>query len=241
MILGQSGGGRKVSLLTASPSAQGLFHRAVVQSGSHLRLMTRERANELAERLLRHFDLAQSDARKLQGIPWRELRRANRDIIRATSLRFAPSLDETTFAVHPWDPQAPPSAAAIPMLIGTTRTELSNQLGSSDESTFTLDEAGLSERLTSFVPPPDVSEIIALFKRSNPGASAPELYTGAPACLAGAVGARSIERNALPSVLAGGDALSYEELGFRARSCEKCTCGDARLPTAAMVRQRCMR
>jgi para-nitrobenzyl esterase len=173
-VLGQSGGGRKVSLLTASPMAEGLFQRGIVQSGSHLRLMSRERANELAERLLQHFDLGRTDAHKLQHVPWRDLRRANRDITRATRLRFSPTLDETTFAAHPWDPEAPPSATTIPMMIGTCWTELSNQLG--DDETFALDEDGLVGRLRSFVPEQDVAALIALFRRGSPGASAPELF-----------------------------------------------------------------
>jgi para-nitrobenzyl esterase len=173
-ILGQSGGGRKVSLLTASPLAQGLFQRAVVQSGSHLRLMSRERANELAERLLAHLGLGRNDAHRLQQLPWRDIRRANRDITRATRLRFSPTLDTTTFTEHPWDPEALPAAATIPMMIGTCRTELSNQLGNSE--TFALDDAGLAERLRSFVPPDHVAALIALFKQENPGASAPEIF-----------------------------------------------------------------
>jgi para-nitrobenzyl esterase len=173
-ILGQSGGGRKVSLLTASAMAQGLFHRGIVQSGSHLRLMSRERAHELAERLLRHFDLKRTEVSKLQDIPWRDIRRANRDITREARLRYSPTLDETTFATHPWDPEAPPSAATIPMMIGTCRTELSNQLGNSE--TFALDHAGLAERLRAFVPEEDVSELIALFERGSPSASASEIF-----------------------------------------------------------------
>lgn len=175
-IFGQSGGGRKVSLLTASPLAKGLFHRAIVQSGSHLRLMSRERAHELAERLLRHFELKPADARKLQDLPWRDIRRANRDIGLATRQRYSPTLDGTTFAAHPWDPEAPASAATIPMLIGTCQTELSNQLGSADESTFALDETGLAERLRAFVPAEDVSELIALFRRGRADASASEIF-----------------------------------------------------------------
>jgi len=176
MIFGQSGGGRKVSLLTASPLAGGLFHRAVVQSGSHLRLMARERANELAERLLKHFGLTRKDSAKLQAIPWRDIRRANRDITLATRSRFSPTLDGTIFDSHPWDPEAPATAMAVPMLIGTCRTELSNQLGSADESTFSLDEVGLTERLAAFFPAEDVAELVALFRRENPAASPSELF-----------------------------------------------------------------
>ena len=37
-IFGQSGGGGKVSTLLAMPAARGLFHRAIVMSGSAIRL-----------------------------------------------------------------------------------------------------------------------------------------------------------------------------------------------------------
>jgi para-nitrobenzyl esterase len=173
-VFGQSGGGRKVSLLTASPGARGLFHRAIVQSGSHLRLMPRELAGELAERLLKHFGFGREEARRLQQLPWRDIRRANRDLTRAMRVRFSPTLDETTFESHPWDPEAPAASVTIPMLIGTCRTELSNQLGNAD--TFDLDEAGLVERLGAFVPSQDVAELVALFRRESPGASASELF-----------------------------------------------------------------
>lgn len=175
-IYGQSGGGRKVSLLTASSRAEGLFHRAVVQSGSHLRLMARERANQHAERLLAHFELGKADARRLQDIPMRDVLRANRDLSRATSLRFSPTLDDATFTAHPWDPEAPATALSIPMMIGTCRTELSNQLGSADETTFSLDDAALTERLKSFLPAEDVGDIVTLFRRENPGATPSELF-----------------------------------------------------------------
>ena len=39
-IFGQSGGGRKVSTLLAMPAARGLFHKAAVFSGSHIRQNT---------------------------------------------------------------------------------------------------------------------------------------------------------------------------------------------------------
>ena len=41
MVFGQSGGGRKVATLLAMPSAKGLFHRAVIESGATLQLVER--------------------------------------------------------------------------------------------------------------------------------------------------------------------------------------------------------
>src|SRR5207344_1276003 len=43
-IFGESGGGRKVGCLLAMPSAQGLFKRAIIQSGPTLKVATRERS-----------------------------------------------------------------------------------------------------------------------------------------------------------------------------------------------------
>jgi para-nitrobenzyl esterase len=174
-IYGQSGGGRKVSLAMAARSAQGLFHRGIVQSGSHLRLQSRERANELAERLLAHFQLARSDVRALQNVSMRDLRRANRDVGREAARRFAPTLDGVVFDAHPWDPHAPALSADVPLMIGTCRTELSSLLGA-DESSFALDDTGLAERLTRFVPREDVHGLIELFRRESPDAPPSEIF-----------------------------------------------------------------
>lgn len=159
----------------AARSAQGLFHRAIVQSGSHLRLMPRDAASKLAERLLAHLGIAKDDVRALQRLPMRDVRRANRDIGRATKQRFAPTLDGRVFDAHPWDPEAPAVSAHIPMIIGTCQTELSNQLGF-DESNFALDETTLRERLAGFVPADDIAGVLETFLRQSPAASPSELF-----------------------------------------------------------------
>ena len=175
-IYGQSGGGRKVSIAMAAPGAQGLFHRGIVQSGSHLRLLTRDQASELTDRLLALLEIAPGDARALQSLPMARLLEANREIQRATRRRFSPTIDKSVFDAHPWDPEAPRISARLPMLIGTCHTELSNQLGSADESTFSLDEQSLALRLKSFVPEPDVPGLIELFRRGDPDATPSALF-----------------------------------------------------------------
>ena len=51
-ILGQSGGGGKVTTLMAMPSAKGLFHRAIAMSGSTIRGGQRADASKAAEEFL---------------------------------------------------------------------------------------------------------------------------------------------------------------------------------------------
>src|SRR5438034_524334 len=49
-IFGQSGGGGKVSTLLAMPSAKGLFQKAIVESGSTLKQMTKDEARQTTDK-----------------------------------------------------------------------------------------------------------------------------------------------------------------------------------------------
>ncbi len=171
-IFGQSGGGRKVSIAMATPMARGLFHRGIVQSGSHLRLLEKDRAAKLTDGLLRELGIPASEARRLQDLPMEQILAANAKV----RGRFSPTLDHCVFDRHPWDPDAPALSADIPMLIGTCRTELSNQVGSADTSTFGLTDAELPQKLERYFPAADIPALIDTFRQSNPDAAAPELF-----------------------------------------------------------------
>ena len=56
-VFGQSGGGRKVATLLAMPSAKGLFHRAIIESGATLKLVEREQAARVARELAKQLGL----------------------------------------------------------------------------------------------------------------------------------------------------------------------------------------
>lgn len=175
LIFGQSGGGRKVSLCMAGPAAQGLFHRAIVQSGSHLRIQTPDQAEALTSRLFRRLNLAESDARGLQALPWEQVYRAQREIISEANYRFSPVIDGVTFTGHPFDPAAPQISSHVPMIVGTTRTELSSQLGN-QPGIHELTEPDLVKRLAPYLAGGDAAEVLATFKASNPEASPSELF-----------------------------------------------------------------
>lgn len=172
-IFGQSGGGRKVSLCYGGQEAQGLFRRGIVQSGSHLRLQTPEQAQRLTDALLTVLGL--SDAAGLLDIPMEALSAAQAKVMAETRSRFSPVLDGLAFSAHPFDPQAPAISSHLPMMVGTTRTELSNQLGY-EPGAFELDMAELRRRLARHVGETDVEASIATFQASNRGASPSELY-----------------------------------------------------------------
>src|SRR5581483_9499553 len=55
--IGNFGGGAKVSTLMAMPSARGLFHKVIVQSGSSLRQVSLESSTKLTAAVLAELGL----------------------------------------------------------------------------------------------------------------------------------------------------------------------------------------
>src|SRR5690606_21421841 len=68
-LFGESAGARSVLSLLASPLAEGLFHKAIVQSGYTLPDTPREQALKQGEALARHFGLENATAEQLRAIP----------------------------------------------------------------------------------------------------------------------------------------------------------------------------
>ena len=86
-IFGQSGGGRKVATLMSMPSAKGLFHRAIIESGAVLRLTTPEDGHRTTEMLLAELGLKRGQARELQNVPMEQLVAGGRTPQRKIPLR----------------------------------------------------------------------------------------------------------------------------------------------------------
>ncbi len=157
MIFGQSGGGAKTSTVLATPSAKGLFHRAAVQSGSSLRLTTREAATKSAESLLAKLEIPKTRIADIQKVSWQQLLEAQTGIG-----GFSPVMDGSILPHHQFDPVAPPESADVPMIISSTLEDAALSL-----TNFNLDEAGLKTVLTQrYADKADA--IFALYKQRYP-------------------------------------------------------------------------
>lgn len=121
-VFGQSGGGMKVCALLAMPGAQGLFHKAIVQSGPQVRLGTQELSLKLTDGLLQELQLNAGNMSRLYEISYGDLRAAG---LRVSKRPLAPwpCVDGRNVPVHPFDPAAPALSANVPLLIGTTLHE----------------------------------------------------------------------------------------------------------------------
>jgi len=150
-IGGQSGGGGKVSTVMAMPSAKGLFHRAIVQSGSTLSVGNQEASRKLGLATLEELGVKPSQAEaKLPLFTYWELvdagNRASRKLASA-GVRggFGPVMDGKIVADQPFDPEASEINRGIPMIIGTDFNEFTFDI--SPEKTADEVKAALTQRM----------------------------------------------------------------------------------------------
>jgi len=169
LIFGQSGGGGKVSTLLAMPSAKGLFHRAVIESGASLRGGPRDAATKTAETLMKQLGLSKGQGHELQNIPLDRLMDAG------NKARFGPVVDGKVLPANPFDPVASPLSADVPVIVGYTRTE--RTVYEIDSPAFgKLDEAGLLENARKLLGD-SAEKVIASYRKKYPKATPYELST----------------------------------------------------------------
>jgi para-nitrobenzyl esterase len=179
-IFGQSGGGRKVETLLAMPSAKGLFHRAIVESGAAVRVVDRDVALRNADQLLAKLGIDKKNVRELQKLPvenilaaYFALMKDNPDVDPSFG-GFSPTVDGKILPQHPFDPKASPVSADVPVMIGCTRTEMT-LFSMNDPAAFSLNEADMRRRVGDILGG-KAPDMIDLYQRLNPGASPSDLY-----------------------------------------------------------------
>lgn len=134
-IFGQSGGGGKVSNLLATPSAKGLFHKAIIQSGSMLRTMECKYSRRIGTAVVEELRLKASQIDDIQHVPYEQLlaagdkaiakvrAEAEKEGISAFIFGWAPTVDGNVLPSQPFDPKAPEMSKDIPVMLGSTLHE----------------------------------------------------------------------------------------------------------------------
>lgn len=178
-IFGESGGGGKVSVLLAMPAARGLFHRAIIQSGAAIRVSRRERANALAEAVLKELGIGRNESERLQIAPADRLLAAIAPASRAIGRSrwplldrydFGPVVDGSDLPQHPVEPEAPTIADGIPLMVGGTREESAFFLADEDKVwNSTLTDAELRQRVAS-VAGAETDPLLAAYRAAMPQA-----------------------------------------------------------------------
>jgi para-nitrobenzyl esterase len=186
-IFGQSGGGGKVCTLMAMPSAQGLFHKAIVESGAMMSVGTEESSRALAASVLQKLGISPSDVAKLRDVPYADLELATRSNVPPINttgiinfrrlggrMGLSPVMDGKVVAQQPFEPVAPPAASSIPLLIGTTLNEFTNGINHPDA--FEMTDGQLQAQVEKSMPGHG-AEVISSYRELYPNANPFQLWS----------------------------------------------------------------
>ena len=178
-ICGESGGGGKVSTLLATPSAVGLFHKAIIQSGAAVRLRTKERASRLTACVMK--ELGVITVEQLQTVPASMLLAAIKPAERALGAPdhrlfdrypFGPVVDGDVLLRNRSIPRRLSFARDIPLVIGDMKDETPSFLAPDDLVwNRTLTEGQMIDRIHARSLGAHTDRVVETYRRLYPGAS----------------------------------------------------------------------
>jgi len=171
MIFGESGGGAKVTTLMNMEAADGLFHRAVVQSGPWLQFVPADRAAEATERVIEKLGLTANTIDQIKTMPEARIREA----MAGTGAGSGPVLDGRNLTADPFSTEKSPGTD-VPMMIGWNRTENTLFAGAQNPALFDLSWEDLPGELEKVFPDRGVEAIISLYRQEQPDSNAADIY-----------------------------------------------------------------
>lgn len=140
-IFGQSGGGGKVTTLMAMPSAKGLFHKAIVQSGSIFTLMDPKYSRRIGAATVANLGISPSQVDRIADVPYGMLLEAYRRAVQQVTaeartdgtlptnildmLLFGqmPVVDGEVIPAQPSSAKSLSLSKDVPVMIGTVYNE----------------------------------------------------------------------------------------------------------------------
>ena len=133
-IMGQSGGGCKVAALLQMPAADGLFHKAVVQSGIVEQTLdvSPEQAKKFTSKMLEYLNITAENIKEIEKVPYFKLARAAQyaqgEITGNPNSRvsWAPVVDKDYYMGYGVTNGFREETKKIPMLVGTVLAEFTN-------------------------------------------------------------------------------------------------------------------
>jgi len=180
-IFGESGGGGKVGTLLCMPAAKGLFHKAIIMSGTILNVNTKAMTEELGKAVLKELNIDAAHIDRIKDVPYDELYKAGQRAMAASigtrqpgtpmMWGFGPTPDGETLLQQPFQDGFAATADNIPIIIGTTFNEL-QRLRYNDQ--MTQDEAR-RELFRTFGM--DANRYISAFAEAYPGYTPQDLLS----------------------------------------------------------------
>jgi len=169
-------------VLMAMPSAHGLFHKAIIQSGVAVTVMEREDATNTAKSVLDELGVSVKQIDRLASVSSESLIGAQTAVLAKAGgigammnrrkVGFNPVFDGRVVPAHPFEPAAPKISANVALIIGTNKDEILLFIPQLSK----LDEAGMMTRMKGFLGD-SAERIVTAYRRARVNASAAEIAT----------------------------------------------------------------
>ena len=181
-IMGQSGGGSKVSIVASMPAAKGLVHKGVALSGNSTSGADKEYAEGLGEFIVKKAGLKPSEIDKLQQMPWEEYYKlamdASREYAQTHRSRngrggFSPVGDGVDLPAETFFDPSDPNIPDIPMIYCTTFHEQNPDRDRPELESITLE--GVIDQLKATYGD-KTAEIVNAYAKTFPERSPIELW-----------------------------------------------------------------
>ena len=171
-LLGQSGGGTKITSLMQTPAADGLFHKGIIMSGiaDLLNLPQKVDTTEIGEALLRELGLTAKQAATLETLPYERLAAAYNAV--SPAIRKAGGyvgclpLPGDYYLGDPREIGFTEHARTIPLLTGTVLAEFAFGPGVVDKHQLSrAEQLEIVERIMGA----KTEELVSVFEATYPG------------------------------------------------------------------------
>lgn len=167
-IFGESAGGTSVETLLACPSAKGLFHKAIAQSGPASMLWQPETAKLLTQKFFSLLGLQETDVQKLKTISADTLKKAEDALLKymvfeTTHRVFAPTIDGSFLPNDIFQCLSPKQSGNIPLMIGTNMDE-ATMFARKDLRMMPNNSKDLERDFLHVVKPEQKKKIVAAYK-----------------------------------------------------------------------------
>ena len=133
-VFGESGGGGKVGTLMCMPKAKGLFHKAIIMSGTILNVNNHQMTQSLGKAVLKELGISEQEVDRIKDVSYEELYKAGQRAMAASigtrrpgtpmMWGFGPTPDGEVLLQQPFQPGFADLSAGMPLLMGTTFNEL---------------------------------------------------------------------------------------------------------------------
>jgi para-nitrobenzyl esterase len=150
-VFGESAGSVNIACLLTMPRARGLFHKAVLESGSLNLTRPPQAALESTRQMLKELGIAPDKAHALRDLPARDLVAAQNAVAGRTVVPpFSPVADGDVIPADPFAAIAAGSARGIPLIVGTNLEEM-KLYRFLDPAIDTMDAADLVVRCNALI------------------------------------------------------------------------------------------